>query len=61
MKDKQQHGGKRPGAGRKALDASPTERHEITMPRRLWDKARDIGGTWSAGIRKALEKHGDGD
>lgn len=46
-----------PGGGRKPLASTddPTQRHDVTMPVSLWDKARELGdGNASAGIRRAL-------
>lgn len=45
-----------PGAGRKSLAGpdDPTIEQAVTMPASLWAKARELGGTASAGIRLAL-------
>ena len=51
-------GGSREGAGRKRFDDEPQKRRNISLSDRLADKATDIGGNVSGGIREALESHG---
>lgn len=55
----QQHGGFRPGAGRKPTIHEPQERTTLYLPESLAKALRDIaGGNLSAGVRQLAERAG---
>jgi len=52
---KRQHGGRRPGAGRKRID-QPMERYTVRLDAERLAAARQLGdGDLSAGIRAAID------